>query len=126
MVKRVIPTPSAVKPIGAYSIAAEAGGLVFFAGTVALDPATNQPVGGDAADQARRVMENIRLALGDSGLGFDDVVKTTVFLADMADFAAVNEVYADYFPVEPPVRSTVGGVSLPAGFLLEIEVVAGR
>lgn len=126
MPKEVIPTPNAVKPVGAYSIATAANGFVFFAGTVALDPATNEPVAGDAAVQARRVMDSIGLALADAGLGFDDVVKTTIFLADIGDFADVNAVYGEYFPTAPPVRTTVGGVGLPAGFLVEIEVIAAR
>ena len=93
MPKQVPPVPRGPRPIGPYSVAAEAGGLVFISGQVALDPATGQRVEGDAAAQAKRIMENLGLILGDLGLGFDAVVKTTIFLTDIADFAAVNEVY---------------------------------
>jgi len=126
MPKQVPALPHAAKPIGPYSVAAEAGGLVFISGQVALDPASGQRVEGGVAAQAARIMENLSLVLGDLGLGFADVVKTTIFLMDMADFAAVNEVYRGYLPAEPPARSTVQVAALPGGFLVEIEAVAAR
>ena len=126
MPKQVPAVPHGAKPIGPYSIAAEAGGLVFVSGQVAVDPATGQRLEGGASDQATRIMENLSLVLGDLGLGFADVVKTTIFLVDVADFAAVNDVYRRYFRAAPPARSTVQVGALPGGFLVEIEAVAAR
>ena len=126
MRKQVPDVPSGVSPIGPYSIAVTAGDFVFISGQVALDPATDAPIEGDVRVQAARVMENIGLILGDLDLDFDDVVKTTIFLADIADFPVVNEVYAGYFDAAPPARSTIQAAGLPGGFLVEIEVVAVR
>jgi len=126
MPMQVPPVPRGPKPIGPYSVATEAGGLVFISGQVALDPATGQRVEGDAAAQAGRIMENLALILGDLGLGFGDVAKTTIFLADMADFGAVNEVYRGYFGAAAPARSTVQVGALPGGFRVEIEAIAAR
>ena len=113
-------------PIGAYSVATEANGFVFVSGQVSMDPETNSKVEGDVTAQARRVMDNIGLILQDVGLGYGDVVKTTIFLADIADFGAVNEVYGSYFTSEPPARSTFQAGALPGGYLVEIEVIAAR
>lgn len=125
MSKSVPPVPGAPKPLGPYSVAAAVEGrLVFISGQVAIDPATGKRVEGDAAAQAGRIMENLGLILGDLGLGFDAVVKTTIFLTDMADFARVNEVYGRHFPAAPPARSTVQVGALPGGFAVEIEAVA--
>jgi len=126
MSKKVPPVPRGPQPIGPYSVAAEAAGLVFISGQIALDPATGKRVEGDAAAQAKRILENLGLILGDLGLGFDAVVKTTIFLADIADFAAVNEVYRGYFGEAPPARSTIQVSALPGGFQVEIEAVAAR
>ena len=126
MSKKVPPVPRGPQPIGSYSVAAEAAGLVFISGQIALDPATGKRVEGDAAAQAKRILENLGLILGDLGLGFDAVVKTTIFLADIADFAAVNEVYRGYFGEAPPARSTIQVSALPGGFQVEIEAVAAR
>jgi 2-iminobutanoate/2-iminopropanoate deaminase len=112
--------------MGPYSFAAEAAGLVFLSGQVALDPATGDRRPDDVEIQARQVMDNIGAILGDVGLTYEDIVKTTIFLADMADFAKVNEVYASYFGTEPPARSAIQAGALPGGFLVEIEVVAAR
>ncbi len=109
-----------------YSVATEAAGLVFISGQVAIDPATGERAPDDVVAQATRVLDNIGVILGDLGLGYSDVVKTTIFLTDMGDFAAVNEVYARYFSEEPPARSTFQVAGLPAGFLVEIEAVAAR
>lgn len=109
-----------------YSVAAEAAGLVFVSGQVAIDPATGERAPDDVTAQARRVMDNIGTILGDLGLAYDDIVKTTIFLADIGDFPKVNEVYGSYFPSEPPARSTFQAGALPGGFLVEIEVVAAR
>jgi 2-iminobutanoate/2-iminopropanoate deaminase len=125
MPKHVPTVKRGVKPIGPYSIAAEAiGRLVFISGQVAIDPSTGEKETGDAAAQAARVMENLGLVLDDLGLDFDSVVKTTVFLVDMAEFAAVNEVYGRCFTGKPPARSTVQVSALPGGFRVEIEAVA--
>jgi 2-iminobutanoate/2-iminopropanoate deaminase len=109
-----------------YSVAAEAAGLVFVSGQVAIDPATGERAADDVTVQARRVMDNIGSILGDLGLGHEDIVKTTIFLADIGDFPKVNEVYGSYFPSDPPARSTFQAGALPGGFLVEIEVVAAR
>jgi len=126
MPKQVPDVPNGVTPIGPYSTAAEANGFVFISGQVALDPATNERAPDDVALQAARVLDNLAAVLGDLGLGFGDVVKTTIFLADMADFPVVNEVYSGYFEDAPPARSTVQVAGLPAGFLVEIEAIAAR
>lgn len=124
---KVIPdTPSAPKSLAPYSAAAEAGGLVFLAGQVGLDPKTGERAPDDVTAQAHQVMSNIGAVLGDLGLGYDDIVKTTIFLADIDDFNAVNEVYASYFEGAYPARTTVQAGALPSAFLVEIEVVAAR
>jgi 2-iminobutanoate/2-iminopropanoate deaminase len=119
-----IRTDRAPAAIGPYSQGFWAGGLFFSAGQVALDPATMELVGDDAATQARRVMKNLGAVLDAAGLTFSDVVKTTIFLASMDDFAAVNEVYAEPFDQPYPARSTVAVQTLPKGALVEIEVIA--
>ncbi|MGH8941522.1 MAG: RidA family protein [Acidimicrobiia bacterium] len=126
MPKNVLSTPSAPKAIGPYSFAAEAGGLVFLSGQVALDPATGERRPDDVEVQARQVMDNIGVILGDVGLTYQDIVKTTIFMADMADYPKVNDVYGSYFGTEPPARSAIQAAALPGGFLVEIEVVAAR
>jgi 2-iminobutanoate/2-iminopropanoate deaminase len=126
MPKSIPSIPSGPKAIGPYSVATEANGFVFVSGQVALLPGTTERVMGDAAAEAEQVMENIGSILGDLGLGFGDIVKTTIFLADIGDFAAVNEVYARFVGDEPPARSTFQVAGLPAGFQVEIEVIAAR
>jgi 2-iminobutanoate/2-iminopropanoate deaminase len=124
--KQVLSTPSAAKAMGPYSFATEAGGLVFLSGQVALDPATGERRPDDVEVQARQVMDNIGVILGDLGLAYEDIVKTTIFMADMADYPKVNDVYGSYFGTEPPARSAIQAAALPGGFLVEIEVVAAR
>ncbi len=119
-----ITTHRAPKAIGPYSQGVIANGFVFTAGQVALDPATGEVVAGDVADQTTRVMENLRAILSAAGSSFEHVVKTTVFLVDMADFAAMNEVYARAFGDHRPARSTVAVSALPKGVRVEIEAVA--
>ncbi len=126
MPKQIPDLPNAASPIGPYSVAAEANGFVYISGQIPVDPVTGVGVEGDAAAQATRVMENIALLLSDLGLGFSDVVKTTIFLTDMGDFAKVNAVYAERFPEEPPARSTVEVSALPGGYNVEIETIAAR
>lgn len=100
--------------------------MVFLSGQVALDPTTGERSPDDVAEQSHRVMKNIGGILGDVGLGYTDIAKTTIFLADMADYPVVNEVYGSYFDAEPPARSAIQAGALPGGFLVEIEVVAAR
>jgi 2-iminobutanoate/2-iminopropanoate deaminase len=124
--KRVIRTTEAPQAIGPYSQAVEAGGFVFVSGQIALDPATGQVVAGGVREQARRVMENAKAVIAAAGCGMQDVVKTTIYLKDLADFAAVNEVYAGYFPADPPARATVEVSRLPKDVLVEIDCIAFR
>ena len=126
MPKIVPETPSAPQPLAPYSAAAEAAGLVFLAGQVGQNPQTGERAPDDVDAQAHQVMSNIGALLGDLGLGYDDIVKTTIFLADIDDFSAVNDVYASYFEGDFPARTTVQAGALPGGFLVEIEVVAAR
>jgi 2-iminobutanoate/2-iminopropanoate deaminase len=109
-----------------YSVATEANGFVFVSGQVAIDP-SGGVTPGDVVDQARLIMDNLGTILGDLGLGYDDIVKTTIFLTDVGDFARVNEIYGGYFPAEPPARSTFQVAALPRPeFKIEIEAVAAR
>lgn len=126
MPKQVPAVPRGPHPIGPYSMATEAAGLVFISGQLGADPATGTRVEGGVAAEADRILQNLGLVLGDLGLGFEDVVKTTIFLADMADFAAVNAVYRGYFPEAAPARSTIQVGALPGGYLVEIEAIAAR
>lgn len=126
MPKKIHDITSGPKAIGPYSIATEANGLVFVSGQVAFKPGTTDRVEGDTAAEAEQVMENIGGILGDVGLAYADIVKTTIFLADIADFGTVNEVYARYVGEAPPARSTFQVGALPAGFKVEIEVIAAR
>ena len=121
---KIIQTDGAPAAIGPYSQAIVANGFVFTAGQIGLDPATGQVVDGDVVAQAERVLLNLRAILDASGSTFADVVKTTVFLADMADFPRVNEVYARVFGPARPARSTVQAAGLPRGVFVEIEAIA--
>ena len=123
-VKTAITSPAAPNPAGAYSPAVRAGQLLFMSGQIPIDPATGQLVMGDAAIHARRVMDNLGALLQAAGLSFDHIVRTTVFLADMNDFAAVNEVYASYFSDPKPARVTVQAARLPRDARLEIDAIA--
>ena len=123
--RTVVASANAPRAIGPYSQAIAAGGLVFCSGQIPLDPATGEMVGsGDVRLQARRVMDNLGAVLAAAGVGFGEVVKTTIYLADLADFGAVNEVYGGYFPAAPPARATVQVAGLPRGALVEIDAVA--
>jgi 2-iminobutanoate/2-iminopropanoate deaminase len=121
---KVITTEKAPAAIGPYSQAIQAGGLLFCSGQIPLDPVSGEIVAGDVQRQAEQVMENISAVLSAAGAGFNDVVKATVFLVEMGDFGAVNEVYGRYFSGHKPARSTVAVKDLPRGVLLEIEVIA--
>ena len=122
--KDIVLTDRGPKPIGPYSQAIKAGGFLFASGQVALDPATNEFLGGDIATQTERVLENVKGVLEAGGCHLNKVVKTTVFLKNMGDFAAMNEVYAKYFVQAPPARTTVEVARLPKEALVEIEVIA--
>jgi 2-iminobutanoate/2-iminopropanoate deaminase len=120
----VIESTEAPKAIGPYSQAIKAGGLVFTAGQIAIDPATGQVVAGDIKAQTERVCENLKAILEAAGTDLESVVQCTVFLRSMADFAAMNEVYGKFFKVDPPARSTVAAAGLPRDVLVEIDVIA--
>jgi 2-iminobutanoate/2-iminopropanoate deaminase len=122
--KDVVLTPRGPKPIGPYSQAIKANGLLFISGQIALDPASGEFVGPQIGQQTERVLENLKGILETAGVSFSHVVKTTVFLKDMNDFTAMNEVYAKYFTVAPPARSTVQVSRLPKDALVEIELIA--
>ncbi|MEI6702044.1 MAG: RidA family protein [Deltaproteobacteria bacterium] len=120
----IITTDKAPAAIGPYSQAVKSGQMLYCSGQIPLDPATGEMVSGDITDQTGRVMKNITAVLSAAGAGFDDVVKTTIYLVDIGDFASVNEVYGHYFNNHKPARSTVAVKSLPRGALVEIEVIA--
>jgi 2-iminobutanoate/2-iminopropanoate deaminase len=120
----VIATKDGPAAIGPYSQAIRANGFVFVSGQIALDPVTNTLVSGDVAFQTDRVLKNLAGILSAAGTGLDKVVRTTVFLKSMGDFAAMNEVYARHFHTAPPARSTVEVSRLPKDVLVEIDVIA--
>ena len=122
--REAVTTANAPQAIGPYSQAIRAGGMLFVSGQIPIDPATGGLVEGDAAAQAQRVLTNVGEILKAGGAGFGDVVRTTLFLADLKDFAAVNEVYAQFFPAPAPARSTVEAARLPKDARLEIDVIA--
>jgi 2-iminobutanoate/2-iminopropanoate deaminase len=119
-------TPDAPAPIGPYSQAILNGGDLYCSGQIPLDPATGEIVGGDISIQTERVLQNLGNVLHAAGFGFEDVVKTTIFLSDMNDFAAVNVVYEKYFGVSKPARSTFAAAGLPKGARIEIDCIAKR
>ena len=122
--REAISTPAAPKAIGPYSQAIRAGGLVFVSGQVAIDPATQQVITGNVGAQTERVLENIGAILRAGGSSLAKVVRSTVFLKNMDDFTAMNEVYGRYFSSVPPARSTVEVARLPKDVLVEIDVIA--
>ena len=122
--REAVSTPSAPAAIGPYSQAVRAGSLLFVSGQIPLDPATAVMVEGDITVQTHRVLRNLAGILEAAGTSFDRVVRTTVYLADMNDFAAMNEAYAGFFAEEPPARSTVQAARLPRDARVEIDVIA--
>ena len=124
MPKQAISSPDAPKAIGPYSSALRSGQWLFVSGQVPIDPATGTMVAGDVAVQTRRVLENIGALLAAGGLTYKDLVRTTVFLADMNDFAAMNEVYRTYFTEPYPARSTIEAARLPRDARIEIDAIA--
>lgn len=126
MERQTISTEDAPGAIGPYSQAIVAGGMVFTSGQVALDPRTGELIPGGVEEQTLRLMENLRAVLEAAGSGLELVVKTTCFLTDLSEFSRFNEVYARFFPSDPPARSTVGVAGLPRGARVEVEAVALR
>jgi 2-iminobutanoate/2-iminopropanoate deaminase len=122
--KKVIQTEKAPKAIGPYSQATQAGNFLFLSGQIPIDPKTGELVKGDIRKETQQVLENIKGILESQGLGMENVVKSTIFLKDIANFNQVNEVYATYFPSSPPARSTVEVAKLPRDADIEIEAIA--
>ena len=122
--KEPVSTTNAPKAIGPYSQAIRTGEFVFCSGQIPLDPVTNQLIEGDISAQTERVLKNLSAVLWQAGTDIDKVVKTTVFLKNMSDFPAMNEVYGRFFPKNPPARSTVEVARLPKDVLVEIDVIA--
>jgi 2-iminobutanoate/2-iminopropanoate deaminase len=124
MTKKVISTEAAPKAIGPYSQAIVSNGVAYLSGQIPLDPKTGQIVEGDIVQQTERVFQNLKAVLEAAGASFDSVLKTTVFLQDMSDFTRMNEVYARYFPTDPPARTTVQAARLPRDVRVEIDCIA--
>jgi 2-iminobutanoate/2-iminopropanoate deaminase len=124
MEKKIVNTSKAPAPIGPYSQAVRAGNLLFISGQVAIDPATNNVIEGDVSAETQQVMKNLDAILKEAGAGFNNVVKTTIFLSDMGLFAAVNEVYGKFFSSSFPARETVAVKGLPKNVNVEISMIA--
>ncbi len=124
MNKKVINTEKAPRPIGPYSQAIQAGEFLFLSGQIPIDPSTGEIIKGDIRQQTRQVLENLKAILESQGLGMEDVVKVTIFLKDLKNFAQVNEVYGTYFSTPAPARTTVEISRLPRDCELEIEAIA--
>ncbi len=122
--KRIIHTAKAPEAVGPYSQAVEVNGILYVSGQIPVDPATGKIVEGGIKEQTRQVMENIGVILEKAGYGFEDVVKSTCLLDNMDNFGAMNEVYARYYPENPPARAAYGVVKLPLGVMVEIETIA--
>lgn len=120
MSKKIIYTQKAPEPVGPYSQGVESNGFIFLSGQIPMDSTA------DIKTQTRQVLNNIKIILEEAGLGFENVVKTTIYLTDLSKFSQVNEVYKEYFPKEPPARSTVGVQGLPKGVGIEIEALASK
>lgn len=126
MPKTIPDVPSAPSPVGPYSIATEANGFVFISGQVGVDPISGSVAEGGVESETRQIMSNLEAILGDLGLGFGDLVKTTIFITDIADFGAVNQIYGHSVAGSDPARSTVQVAALPLGVSVEIEAIAAR
>jgi 2-iminobutanoate/2-iminopropanoate deaminase len=126
MSKTVVYAPSVAIPVDAYSQAIDTGTLVFCSGQIAYDSETDEVFTGSAAEQTEILMKNIEAVLSAANLQFKDVVKTTIYLTNMSDFEAINEIYARYFPDKPPARATIGVAALAKGARVEIEAIATR
>lgn len=126
MEKKVIRTDNAPAPIGPYNQAIQYGDMLFVSGQIAIDPATGNLIEGDIQAETEMVMKNLQAVLAAAGMDFSNVIKSSIFLMDMGQFAQVNEVYGSYFSANPPVRETVQVAGLPKGVNVEISVVAGK
>jgi 2-iminobutanoate/2-iminopropanoate deaminase len=126
MANGIVSTEKAPRAIGPYSQAVISGELIFTSGQIPLDPGTQQMVAGDIRAQTERVMDNLAVVLDAAGVGFENVVKSTIFVVDLGDFGSVNEIYGKRFPRSPPARSTVQVAALPKGARVEIEMIARR
>jgi 2-iminobutanoate/2-iminopropanoate deaminase len=126
MPKKVLDVPSAPAPVGPYSVATEANGFVFLSGQVGIDTTAGKLVDGGVEAETHQIMKNVGSILGDLGLSYDDIVKTTIFLTDMGDFPVVNAAYGEYVDAAKPARSTVEVAGLPLGVAIEIELIAAR
>jgi len=124
--KEIINTAKAPAPIGPYNQAVKAGHTLYISGQIPLSPETGELVGGSIAEEARQVLDNLGAILAEAGYAFTDVVKTTIFLRDMGDFAAVNEVYGTYFTEQAPARETVAVAGLPKNVNVEISAIAWK
>ncbi len=122
--RRVVTSPNAPAPVAAYSQAIVSGDLVFCSGQIAIDPATGQMVEGGIEAETEQVLRNLSAVLEAAGASLADVVKTTIFLSDFSEFAAMNAVYVRAFPADPPARATVGVAALPRGAKIELEAIA--
>lgn len=122
--KKIISTPDAPKAVGPYSQAVEFNGMLFISGQIPIDPAIGKIVDGGIREQTEQVMKNIGVILKEAGYDYKDVVKSTCLLNDMDNFAAMNEIYAKYYPENPPARAAYGVVRLPLGAMVEIETIA--
>ncbi len=126
MPKKIHDVASAPAPVGPYSVVTEANGFVFVSGQVGVDTSVGELVAGGVEPETHQIMRNLGAILGDVGLGYSDIVKTTIFLADIADFPVVNVAYGEYVADAKPARSTVQVAALPLGVQVEIEVIAAR
>jgi 2-iminobutanoate/2-iminopropanoate deaminase len=124
MPRNVILSPDAPRPLSVYSQAIQSGSLLFLAGQIPLDPVSGELVSGSIALETERIMENLSAVLSAAGASLNNVVKTTVYLTNMADFAEFNQAYGRYFPSAPPARTTVAVAALPKGVRIEIEAIA--
>ncbi len=124
--KKIIRSINAPAPIGPYNQAVEINGLLYVSGQIAINPNTNELITANIGDEAKQVMENISTILAEAGYEFEHIIKTTIFLTDMANFGVVNEVYGSYFETDFPARETVAVVGLPKNANVEISVVAGK
>lgn len=124
--KKIYETKLAPAPVGPYSQAVEVDNFIYCSGQIAINPVSGQVLQGSIGEQTKQVMENIKAVLETAGVGFENVFKTTIFLLDMTDFVAVNEIYGSYFKSKFPARSTIAVVGLPKGVRVEIEVIAYR
>jgi len=126
MEKKIIRTDNAPAPIGPYSQAVQFGNMLFISGQVPIDPATGNVVAGDIKTETTQVMKNLEAILKEAGMDFTNIIKTSIFLMDMGQFAQVNEVYGSYFKDMPPARETVQVSGLPKGVSVEISMIAGK